>query len=104
MARFDVYQNPIAEQRKSVPYWLDIQSDFLESLQTRVVLPLRLRTDESLATQRLNPCFEIEDRMVFAETQNLTAVPRRLLRKHITSLRPQETQLEDALDFLFRGY
>ena len=35
MARFDVYQNPIAEQRRTVPYWLDIQSDFVESLQTR---------------------------------------------------------------------
>ena len=104
MARFDVYQNPIAEQRKTVPYWLDIQSDFLESLQTRVVLPLRLRSDESLATQRLNPCFEIEDRMVFAETQNLAAVPRRLLKKRIASLHAEQPQLEDALDFLFRGY
>ena len=45
MARFDVYQNPIAEQRRTVPYWLDIQSDFVESLQHGVVLPLRLRTE-----------------------------------------------------------
>ena len=61
-------------------------------------------TEESPVTQRLNPCFEIEDRVVYAETQNLAAVPRRLLKKRITSLQAQQPQLEDAVDFLFRGY
>jgi hypothetical protein len=25
MARFDVYANPIADQRREVPYWIDVQ-------------------------------------------------------------------------------
>jgi toxin CcdB len=104
MPRFDVYQNPIAEQRRAVPYWLDVQSDLVDALQTRIVVPLRIREDERLASHRLNPCFEIEQHLVYAETQNLAAVPRRLLKKRVTSLQAHHAELEDALDFLFRGY
>ncbi|WP_338845719.1 CcdB family protein [Massilia sp. W12] len=40
MARFDVYRNT-SPNRTDYPYLLDIQSDHLGALDTRVVIPLR---------------------------------------------------------------
>ena len=39
MARFDVYANS-GKGRASTLYLVDVQSDFLEGLSTRVVVPL----------------------------------------------------------------
>lgn len=104
MARFDVHVNPIAEQRRAVPYWLDVQNDFVEALSTRVIVPLRMRAQDLPITERLNPLFQIEGKQVFAETQSLVAVPLRVLRKPVASLREHQTDIENALDLLFHGY
>jgi len=40
MAQFDVYRNAHPATRARVPYLLDVQSDLLETLATRVVVPL----------------------------------------------------------------
>ena len=42
MAQFDVYLNPNAATRKIIPYLLDVQADLLDTLSTRVVVPLIL--------------------------------------------------------------
>ena len=93
-----------SEQRRSVPFWLDVQSDFVESLSTRVIVPLRVHSGETPTTDRLNPLFQIEGKKVFAETQSLVAVPVRVLRRPVGSLCEHRTDIESALDFLFRGY
>ena len=38
MAQFDVYRNTNPATRTRIPYLLDIQSDLLESISTRVVV------------------------------------------------------------------
>ena len=43
MAQFDVYPNPSRHQRSDIPWVVDIQSDLLSALPTRLVLPLALR-------------------------------------------------------------
>lgn len=40
MARFDVYANP-GHQAATTPYLLDVQSDLLDGLESRMVVPLR---------------------------------------------------------------
>lgn len=37
MARFDVYANPDLVERKLIPYFLDVQSDHVKGLLTRVM-------------------------------------------------------------------
>ena len=39
MARYDVYNNPDANERTTTPYLLDVQNNFLE-VDTRVMVPL----------------------------------------------------------------
>ena len=40
MAQFDVYKNENELTNQKVPYLLDIQNDILDSINTRVVIPL----------------------------------------------------------------
>ena len=43
MAQFDVHANPSKHQRSDIPWVVDIQSDLLSALSTRLVLPLATR-------------------------------------------------------------
>ena len=43
MAQFDVYPNPSKHQRADIPWIVDVQSDLLSALPTRLVIPLALR-------------------------------------------------------------
>jgi toxin CcdB len=105
MARFDVYRNsgPFAS---TTPYLLDIQSQLLDGLDTRVVIPLR-RLDKFPAVnlaKDLTPIFDIEGVTCILETPKLAAVPTRLLKSLVTSLSGQHSEISNALDRLFHGY
>jgi len=57
MAQFDVYLNPNPDTRKPIPYLLDVQTDLLDTLATRVVVPLILAEEMGLAAK--NRLFQI---------------------------------------------
>ncbi|PVY77590.1 CcdB protein [Tamilnaduibacter salinus] len=44
MAQFDVYANPSKKSRGAYPYLVDIQSEVLTELSTRIVVPLSDRS------------------------------------------------------------
>ena len=50
MAKFDVFVSP-----SSAGYLLDVQTDLLEGLNTRVVVPLVPATPNMKLVRRLNP-------------------------------------------------
>ena len=52
MAQFDVYANPSKTQRGGIPWMVDIQSDVLDKLPTRLVIPLALRSHMPTAMPR----------------------------------------------------
>ncbi len=71
MARFDVYRNS-GPHAGDVPCLLAVQTDLLQGLETRVVVPLR-RRDSFPATRipdRLMPVFAIEGVACLMETLN----------------------------------
>ncbi len=104
MPQFDVYRNPNPATRNRIPYLLDVQAGLLESLATRIVVPLC--KPEVLAgkpAERLNPQFEIEGHKVVMLTQELAGVPRKLLGEPIRDLAAQRGPIIAALDFAFTG-
>ena len=105
MARFEVFRNSGAHADE-VPYLLNVQSDLLHGLETRVVVPLRRRDrfPASQLPQRLTPVFEIEGIECLLETPKLAAVPLRLLRQPVQSLANEQVAITGALDFLFQGF
>ena len=104
MARFDVYPTPFLDERGHTPFWLDVQADYLGSLATRVVVPLRRNAADSKPQQRLNPEFQVEGQAVFADMANIASYPLALLRRPLTNLRQERMDIDNALDFLLTGY
>ena len=105
MARFDVYANPGAHAR-TTPFLLDVQSDLLDGLDTRMVIPLRSMAQFAKVKlpTRLIPVLTIEGQEFLLETPKIGAVPRRILESPVTSLIDAQAQITAALDFLFHGY
>jgi toxin CcdB len=104
MARFDVYENPNEPSRKNFPYLLDLQSDLLDGLVTRVVAPLTYVTAKGRTIEHLQPRFRIKKRMVYLSTSELAGIPARTLGKRVTSLKDQRQSIISALDFLITGF
>ena len=59
MAQFDVYRNKNANSRVDIPFLLDVQSDLLAHIDTRVVIPLaKAGSFSGPPGATLNPLFE----------------------------------------------
>lgn len=105
MARFDIYPNP-GSHRDTTPYLLDVQSNLLDGLDSRMVIPLRSLEHFAKVKlpARLTPVLEINGKDYLLETPKMGAVPNRLLKNSAASLSEHQDQITDALDFLFQGY
>jgi len=105
MAHLDVFQNDNPATKKSIPLLLDIQSDLLSQLDTRVVVPLYLQTAGKPASMtRLTPTVEIGSKKYIIMTPQLAGVPAKILKKKVASLPALHTLLDSALDLLVTGY
>lgn len=105
MARFDVYRNS-GPQAADVPYVLDVQTEVLSGLDTRVVVPLRRRSrfPASIVPVNLMPMVTVEGDECIVEIPKLAAVPVRILKEPVTSLSACRLEITRALDFLFQGF
>jgi len=99
MARYDVYVGP-----DDVGYLLDVQSDLLNGLNTRVVVPLLAMDMAPVPARRLNPVFEIRSERHVMVTQFLSAVPRSILETPIVNLVQHDNEIGNALDMVFIGF
>jgi len=103
MAQFDVCRNTNPASSRDIPYLLEVQSDLLDVLATRVVVPLVLATEMGKAAKTLNPQFEIEGVSVVMSTPEIAGVPRRVLGEKIVTLKHRRDEIIAALDLLFIG-
>ncbi len=104
MARFDVYANPDKQEGRLIPFYLDVQSDYVKGLQTRVVVPLWKSELFTECSENLNPKFEIAGQGVVMDTPAMGAVPANAFQKPIASLISEQLTVQDALDTLFVSY
>ena len=103
MAQFDVYLNPNAATRDAIPFLLDVQADLLDTLTTRVVVPLVLAEKMRLAAKHLNPQFKIKGVSVVMSTAELAGISNRSLNDKVVALRNKRDDIIAALDLLFSG-
>ena len=104
MARFDVYANPVAAERKHTPYFLDVQNDYIDHIATRVVVPLRREAAFGPRPRNLNPLLQVGGDAVVLDTAAIGAVPVSELRKAVANLRDARAAVDEALDTLFGAY
>jgi toxin CcdB len=104
MARFDVWANPDAGERALIPFFLDVQNDYILGLQTRVVVPLWASDSLGTKVADLNPEFEVNGLRVVMDTPALGAVPAAALKRLAGNLTSQQLAIQNALDTLFGGF
>jgi toxin CcdB len=101
MAQFDLFRNP---RRGGYPLLLDVQSDLLARLATRVVVPLM--TEKKYGARpitRLNPLATIDGVSYVLVFQELAAVPPDAVGARVGTLSARRAELIAALDLLFTG-
>lgn len=104
MAQFDVYRNPNPATRARIPYLLDVQSDLLDPLATRVVVPLcKPEVLKGKLAERLNPVFEVEGSKMAMLTPELAGVSRKILGERVGNLSNERHSIVAALDLLITG-
>lgn len=82
---------------------MDVQSDLLEDLATRIVVPLRRSTYIGPKVTPLNPVFKIEGAPCVMDTPQIVGYPRQALKRPIANLAASGFEIQNALDFLFAG-
>lgn len=105
MARFDVYRNQ-GRHQTTTPFLLDVQSNHLDALSTRIVIPLR-RLDcfpKILLPKDLTPIFVIEGIDCLLDAPRLAAIPMSELKTKVTSLAANHSTITTSLDRLFGGF
>lgn len=83
---------------------LDVQSDILGGLNTRVVVPLLAKPSAPLPAHRLNPIFDLEGQELVMATQYMAAIPEKELRSNVGNLADKQGEIFAALDMLFLGF
>ena len=90
--------------RKVTPFLLDVQNNFIDRLDSRVVIPLRAAALYRTRLRDLNPAFEIDGKLVVLDTAAIAAFPARDLIKPVASLENQREEILAAMDCLFGAY
>ena len=104
MARFDVFNNPDVAERAHTPYFLDVQNDHIDGLESRVVIPLRDQQAFGPRARDLNPQLEVAGAVLILDTAALGAVPLNALRRPVMQLSVGRDEVQAALDTLFGSY
>lgn len=104
MGQFDVYVNSNQETSDLFPFLLDVQTEILNNLPTRVIVPLLTRSAISKPIPVLNPVFEIQQTEVIMSTPQLVGVHSSVLGTKICSVKEKRDLIIAALDLLFTGY
>ncbi|MEQ4703672.1 CcdB family protein [Providencia huaxiensis] len=101
--QYCLYQN--RNNAIKYPYLLDIQSNIIDILNTRLVIPL---FDSRLVKKplpiRLNPQLSINGQVFILMTHQMACVPLSLLGKEIVDLTHQRDTIKHAVDLLINGF
>ncbi|ERK18632.1 MAG: CcdB family protein [Pantoea sp.] len=101
--QYRVYKNKNAS--KFYPLLLDVQSDIIESIDSRIVIPLTpIELYQGKVVQRLNPTLHVEGNDYLMMTHELAGVQLTVLGTEVCSLASQRETIRTALDFIIDGF
>jgi len=104
MPQFTVHRNPNPGSKAAYPLLLDIQSDLMADLGTRVVVPLcRASAMKGRSIGTLTPVLAIEGKPYVMLTPQLAGVSRKQIGAAVADLRAHRDEIIAALDLLITG-
>ena len=104
MAQSTAHRNINPASKAAVPLLLNVQSDLIEDLGTRIVVPLYpAAAMKGKAIRTLTPTFEIDGKQYVMMTPQLAGIPRKLLGAPVADLSAKRADIISALDLLITG-
>jgi toxin CcdB len=105
MAQFTVHRNKNPRTKSTFPLIIDVQSDLLEDLRTRVVIPL---TKAAALAKRplthLTPVLSFDGEDYVLMTPQLAGIARTELGAAVGNLTDERQAILAAMDFLLTGF
>lgn len=104
MQQFDVYANPSKTTRSVYPFIVDIQSDTISVIATRIVVPLgRKSYFKNAQLTRLMPGVTYKGEELLLLVPQIASMPAKALRNPVGSLSHLRDEIVAALDFAVTG-
>jgi len=104
MSQFMAYANANQNTKDMYPLLIDIQTDLIREIKTRVVIPLVLKEKHfSLPISNLNPVIMINRKEYLLLTQQIAGISTSQLGKEIVDLSKYRKLIIDAIDFVITG-
>ncbi|MGL4749776.1 CcdB family protein [Vibrio misgurnus] len=104
MSQFALYKNLDKSTTAVYPYFVDVQSEMLSTLNTRLVIPLTpLDLLEKKAPRHLCPTIHLEQGDFVILTQQMASVPAKILAEPVADLGTFRDEIIAAIDFLITG-
>ena len=104
MPQVSVYKNKNPKTRSTYPYLVDVQSDLLSDLGTRVVVPLVKRTGSTKKPiKSLMPVVSVDGQEFIMMVPLLAGIGKGELGTPVASAAQHRGEVVAALDFLITG-
>ena len=104
MSQFSLYQNNDKSTATAYPYFVDVQSEMLDTLNTRLVIPLTpVDMLEKKVPTHLCPVIHIDEGDFVILTHQMASVPTQILRDPVNELSTFRYEIIAAIDFLITG-
>lgn len=107
MAQMTAYRNENPDSKSEVPFLVDVQSDLLSPLGTRVVIPCFRQgagAPKPPTLTRLTPEMKIDGETLVLMTPQVAGIPRHLLGDPVADLSAHRAEILGALDLLLTGF
>ncbi|MCG3767818.1 plasmid maintenance protein CcdB [Vibrio cincinnatiensis] len=104
MSQFTLYKNKDTSTSNTYPFFVDVQSELLDSLNTRLVIPLTpLELLKNKIPSHLCPVIHLDDGSFVLLTQQMASVPTKILTEPVDDLSIFRDEIIAAIDFLITG-
>ncbi|MFT5705342.1 MAG: toxin CcdB [Shewanella sp.] len=104
MSQFALYKNNDKSSAIAYPYFVDVQSELLNTLNTRLVIPLTpVELLEKKAPSHLCPIIDIDKGDFVILTHQMASVPSKILKEPVNDLSAFRNEIIAAIDFLITG-
>ena len=105
MSQYNLYTNANPSSKALYPFLLDVQSPLLDSLETRLVIPLVVKAHFSdRAIKNLTPVMSIGGIEYLVLTPQLAAINRRDLGVLVEDCSSHRNEILSSIDFLITGF
>lgn len=104
MSQYCVYKNN-SITKKNYPFLLDVQSELLSYLDTRLVIPLSLMGNfNNQLIRNVNILIRIQNKDYILLTQQMAAIPVGMIGEEMMFCEEHRQEILRCIDFLVTGY